>query len=312
MNSNVRMPLLGLLGIALGMGAFACSSSDDTTGTTTTPDGGVVATDSGATGDAGTGDAASPSAKVGTVTVGQAKVTVAASAVYVTSFAATFTDGPPVQQTPGTCVTTPYGACTFTECTTASTTDPGTAPAPLSAGDLKLTGGQLPADGLTLSPDKTGVYASKPGATQIFGGGETLTLKAAGATGGVPAFDGKTVVAPSDIVVTPALSTTSPTNVSRTTDYKFDWTGGGAGSVTLALATSKAGDKSQTILCTAAASAGTITVPQAAVAKLSATNAGFNGTIGATPTNTSSFTAGDVSTKLFVIGNPLAGSMTTN
>ena len=78
----------------------------------------LILTDGGTmTGDAGTGDAAPASKKVGAVTIGQAKVTVAASTVFVTSFAATFTDGAPIVNTPGTCTTTAYGACSFTECT---------------------------------------------------------------------------------------------------------------------------------------------------------------------------------------------------
>lgn len=313
MNSHVRTPLLGLLGIVSAFGAYACGSSSDTTpgGTTTLPDGGVVVNDSGTTGDASDkADAAPTTKKNGTVVLSQLR----AGGVYLTNLAASFYDGPTVQQTPGTCTTTTYGGCTLTECVTASTsTDAGAPPNAISAGDVTVTGGLLAPEGITSSPDKSGTYAATSQAKQSFGGGETLTVKALGADGGVPAFDGKTAVAPSEIVVTPALSTVTPTNVSRTTAYKFDWTGGGAGDVTLILNTTKAGERSETILCKAVASAGTITVPQEAVAKLLATQGqGFNGTISATPTNMAKFAAGDVPVSFVVVGPTLSGSMTTN
>ena len=312
-----RASYLGVVGSLFAVGGFACSSST-TTDTTTTVDGGAkdgsVADGSvadGSVADGATDDAADaapdtavPSTKGGLVFIAQTKTgitygTAAGAAIYLA----------PAVVTGATCTSTPAGACTVSECDgTAAVADAG---APPSAGNITITGGLIGDAGIVLAPGTDGTYATQTGAAQVWNGGETLSVSAAGDTTGAPKFDGKTVVAPTDIAVTPPLSYVTPTNVSRTADYAFAWTGGGAGDVVVTLATVQ-GSKTVSIVCRGPVSAHGITVPQAAVAKLLATSTTQLGSISAQPLNDSTFVDGDYAMKFSASATTLAGTMTTN
>jgi len=309
MTTTQRTRVLGLFAILAATGAYACGSDADKVAPPA--DGGALPDASTPTGDGGTPseDAAAPSTKGGFVSLLQARP----AAVYTTTAHAGFYAAPPALTRAG-CTATVTGACTVQECgapPSAGDAGASSAAAP-TAGEVTITGGLIAASGIVLTPNADGTYGAQNGAAQAFQGGETLTVKAAGSATGAPAFEGKTVVAPTDVVVTPALSFVTPTAVSRTTDFTFNWTAGGAGHVNVVLSTVQTDQSSVVITCKALASAGSVVVPQAAVAKLFATSATLNGTISATPTSESEFAAGDYKVNLSATGNTLSGAMTTN
>lgn len=322
-----RIPVLGLFGVVATFGVYACSS-DDTPATGTKTDGGAQdgsvpgndgSAPDGAVGtDGGTTDAAPVSTRGGVVAIGQNKTVVGALTTYSTYASATFYEKAPVVAAPSNCTITKAGTCNVTECDLTAdagsppTGDAGTPPPPPNAGDITFTGGLIASTGIVLKPGTDGRYPAQTGSTQIFSGGENLTVAFTGAKDSIPAFAGKALAAPSEVVVTPAISFLAPTTVSRTTDFKLTWTGGGQGNVTVNLGTVQNGLKSVGIQCEAAASAGTLTVPQAAVAKLQPTSTTQNGSISVLASNSTEFTAGDAKVTYVANGTLQAGAITTN
>ena len=191
-----------------------------------------------------------------------------------------------------TCTSKKIGSCTALVCDNIG----GDAGAPpnittTSAGDITITssGGAsvvLSFDGATKR------YASKTGATAFFAAGDTLTATAAGAD--VPAFGGKTVVAPAEIVLTaPTCTGTQCDPIDRTMDLAVTWSGGGAGKVQFTLEALGA-SKLSTVSCyfDASAHAGTVTA-EALSTLLVVDGTSVQGIEIVFPVNEMKFTAGD-------------------
>jgi len=180
----------------------------------------------------------------------------------------------PVSGTGGgesSCKQTKEGACTITECDLSAVADSG---APVdagsekdpNAGEITLSGGDIPAEGIKLAVEADGSYKFYSGSTKLFSSGQTITTKAAGAD--VPAFE-KGVAAPAAIKITsPACATAQCGDLDSTKDFDIVWTDGGAGKVTATATTLDTGKKSVTLSCVFDSSANKGTVPAAALGKL--------------------------------------------
>jgi len=167
-----------------------------------------------------------------------------------------------------TCKGTQSGNC----CYMPSGSGTGNTVTYVSAGDIVVKDGNIAI--ATMSPSTQGgvmdVYAtsSQQDSTYKWAGGDTLSFTAAGGT--VNAFSG-TVVAPGLMQnITPALSTTTPTMVSASSDFTVTWTpagtSGAASSIFVGATKNSTPDGS--ISCNGMDSAGTITVPQALLANM--------------------------------------------
>lgn len=164
------------------------------------------------------------------------------------------------------CTRTTVGSCMVNECPIQPLPEGGTAQL-LSAGSITVTGGVIPAPGITVDPDANGSYA-KQGAGALWAGGETFTFVAAGAA--VPGFT-QTVNAPSPIdIATPTLPA-PPTgiDVPRASDFTITWATGatsvGKVGVTMGSANTTTNNS---IICSFDVSAKSGTVPAAALAKM--------------------------------------------
>lgn len=151
------------------------------------------------------------------------------------------------------------GPCVLQTCTTGLT---GAA----SAGLITISGG---AETMTLAPAMDKTYAQQTASERLFMGGETLTYSAQGAD--IPAFT-KTLTAPARATITSPAKPSTSLAVSRTQDLTVTWTGGAGGKVQVALIGATI---ASTLLCRFEASAGTGTIPAAALAMLPAGNGGF-------------------------------------
>lgn len=145
---------------------------------------------------------------------------------------------------------------------------------PVKGAPIKQSAGTITIDGgvhtLSLSPDGNGKYAELDSSTEdLFSGGETITIKAAGDV--VPAFS-FSMIAPSGVDLTQPAEPPNkgPLPVDRTADLTFSWSGGGSGDVIAVLT-----DPSATrVTCTFASAPGKGTIPKAALASLAANGLG--------------------------------------
>lgn len=159
------------------------------------------------------------------------------------------------------CTTKTSGGCTLSICQVPEPAKPPYA----SAGTLTLTGG---ARTLTLTPNADKSYTTLVDNTQtLWNGGEPLTLTASGAD--VPAFTTQ-LTAPTPVVITSPLppGAGGPISISRASDLQMTWTGGNGkvrGGISVSYASSTA-----SLICVAAASAGSYTLPAAMIAQLPA------------------------------------------
>lgn len=167
-----------------------------------------------------------------------------------------------------TCQGTQSGSC----CYMAPGSSAGNTPTYVSAGDLVVKDGSNTI--ATMSPGTQNgainVYgtSSQQGSTFKWAGGDTLSFTAAGGT--VDAFSG-TVVAPGLMQnIDPALGTTMPTMIPIGSDFTVSWTPGGTSGVgcSIYLSATKSSTPDGSITCTGMDSAGTLTVPQALLAKM--------------------------------------------
>jgi len=166
--------------------------------------------------------------------------------------------------TPSTtvCTTQTFGPCTLYTCEDSTDPPDPMPPAPPTAGTITIVGD--PAGfSATLEPDSTGVYPNLP-AMGSLSGDETVTVTAAG--GEVPAFT-HTVSFPLVLLLTsPALATGESTvTASRSDDLVLAWDRGidGLDFVVQAL-------NATSFVCSAASTAGTMTIPALALSALPA------------------------------------------
>lgn len=170
----------------------------------------------------------------------------------------------------------------------------------LDAGVITITGG---AQSVTLTADATKQYGSvTSGVAPLFDGGETLTVSAAGSAD-LPAWSG-TVVAPAPADFT-APSFDGNLSILRSSPLSVAWTGGGAGRVRFFVATveTSSGQTTRTVSvsCEAPASMGAMSVPAAALGRLSPTGANVSATASASVTSTTSLEVGEILVSLVAV-----------
>jgi len=201
---------------------------------------------------------------------------------------------------PAGCTSTTQGSCTLTDCPTGSGT-----PRFGSAGAITVTGTVVDG-GITLNDFGDGGYPSIVSG-RLWTGGETLTVSGAGGT--VPAFSGKTVVAPSDVAFTqPACPAGSCGPLSKGTPLTIAWTGGaGASAYVLISQTNLTGLGTRSLACTFTSSPAT--VPVAALAGLGEADAGFTTDLVVAGANVTTFEAGDFSVKFAAQSGELRGTL---
>jgi hypothetical protein len=246
--------------VSLAVFLLACSSSSKGF-----QGGGNDASADGAKGDgAGGGDGASAAPGVGFLNFSQ-----------LPDSGGNFTGGFALSsdtKLPADCTVVDAGACVTTTCpaTDAGASD-ATAPVAPNPGTLTVTGGVFGTTGFQVSPDKEGTYVYASPST-VFKTGDSLGV--AGAGGTVPMFSTETVVAVAPVTLTaPTAATGAKITIPTTADLTVTWTGGAAGAKmyfngTAVFKTGVAG-----LACTWDASAGTATVPKAALVPMVAGNA---------------------------------------
>src|SRR5262245_11313624 len=112
--------------------------------------------------------------------------------------------------------------CVVLECPTGA--------APLaSAGTLAIKGAAMP---VSLPPNGDNSYTDVMSDSPLYAGGETLEFSATG--GDVPAFS-EAITAPAKAQITSPAKPAQFLAVDRTTGFRVTWSGGGAGSVQVAL-----------------------------------------------------------------------------
>lgn len=162
-----------------------------------------------------------------------------------------------VNQATGTCTEQVFGACTTFTC-------PATVPTPIyaSAGTISVTG---LSQAITLTPQADKTYMPFSQMQPLFTGGEMITVSGTGAE--APAFS-IGVTAPSRASITSPAP--PPTNgsltINRAQDFSVMWTGGGAGKLYVYFAGPSGSGAS--VSCGYDASAGSATVPAAALSVL--------------------------------------------
>ncbi|HEX8796627.1 MAG TPA: hypothetical protein VF765_37005 [Polyangiaceae bacterium] len=281
-----RLWLLALVGAASG--GVACSSSG--TGNASGDAGGVSSSSSG--GSSGSSSSSGGSSSGGTthgeVVVAQSAPTDggAATGTLTATFGERDAGGP-------TCAVTTSGPCQIQDCTAVLADDAST-PVDVSAGNVTLSGGKLPAP-VTLS-FADGGYTSAFEMTQLFAPGDVFQVTATGDT--VPAFSGTTPPAPGPITLTsPSPVGTelgSPVYpIDLTKSATFSWSGGATGAKTLVSVTNL--DTNVIVVCSFDAAAGTGTIPADAVAKFPSATTTIPQPLTFTTLVTSTVAGGDVS-----------------
>jgi hypothetical protein len=217
---------------------------------------------SGDASDGGAGEAALPpgdAALPGFIEFRQVQV---GGGQFVAAFGAT-----PLGPAPGcTYATTDAGPCLVTTCPAQSPADAG--PVSLvTAGVLTVSGGAFGDAGIDIGPDTLGSYLYNT-TGPMFAAGDTLTVSGAGAT--VPAFSGKSLVAPGAITLTAPVGDAGTIAVSTSNPLTVTWTGGTSGDrVYVDLSAFFTSGASASTICSWDAMAGTGTIPAAALAPLS-------------------------------------------
>jgi hypothetical protein len=155
------------------------------------------------------------------------------------------------------CTTTHLGACDVSLCGIAND---GGAPSPRAAGAVTVDG--IGGGPFTLTPSGT-TYAPVTSAALLFAAGDVVHTSAPGDAQGAPAFQ-REVKAPSYVFVSePAFPGTGPLALDRTKDLPVVWSNGTAGTTVVTL-----GGPGFLVACSAVATAGTLTVPAAALGNL--------------------------------------------
>ena len=132
--------------------------------------------------------------------------------------------------TPPNCTATTAGRCKLLSCPQGSPggIDAGSAPMKIDAGAITISGGPLPASGLTLTVKPgTHDYTSVQDKTAGIANADWIVFAASGG-GGVPAFTAS-LVAPVRIdLIAPAVTSATPLAIPRSGDLALAWTGGTA------------------------------------------------------------------------------------
>jgi hypothetical protein len=166
------------------------------------------------------------------------------------------------------CTLNRVAPCDVFECTT-STVDAG-ALTYASAGDVSITGGT---QSVTVSPGSNGSYTFKNTTTVLWNGGETLTMRASG--GEVPAFSG-TVRAPTTATITvPSAPPAGQSLVINRASFGISWSGGSGSMVYLQLGRSSSSTQSVMLQCVFDGSAGSASIPPAAMAYITPGSSGY-------------------------------------
>jgi hypothetical protein len=201
------------------------------------------------------------------------------------------------------CTHTTVGACTVDDCDNGDggmvtfTSD--------SAADLTLAG-TLADGGVKMTFGSSG-YSPYDFQGRLWNPGDMITLSAAGAT--VPAFSGKTITGPGDLIVTsPNCGGSDCGSLSRSADLNVAWTGN-PGNVNVFL--NSANDtRNVTVNCNFASSPGTISAT--AMAKLIPDDAGASNDIEIFPTGELDFNAGEYAVRFVATGTGVESSFTTH
>jgi hypothetical protein len=242
--------------------------------------------------------------------------------------------GPPDVAAGEVCTQGTTGACTTIVCTAPSggrgAPLPATVSMGLNAGAITVTGVGPALATMTfgpLAPSSPIIeYAPVFGTGHFFKGGDKLTATGAGGPD-LPAFAARTIVAPNDILLTapgpcvatgmppvppaPPLPSTCPA-LNRTQDLAVAWTGGGAGTLTIAFVTSSTNagtDRSASVICAFDASAGSGTVPHTVLALLDQTASGIE-TVSSN--NELNFMVGDMPTTFQADAFVMSGVLTVS
>ncbi len=268
----MRIPLVALLLTTLSGALIACTVVN-----TTTPNPNAnnnAKADGGGSdgGDESDGGAPAGAANSGSVTISQTKTEIAGQTSVSYSIVASFAkvEGA-TSGTPGTspCTTTTEGSCVVQECDLTQAGGGGNAEAGtpkivnVSAGDITVKA----TEEVTLTPDAENKYELKSGTTELFAGGEDISVTAKGAT--IPAFD-QTLKAPSTFTLTTPAAPNPGEKVAVDSGgaFDFEWTDGTEGTINATLMTMNTGEKSVTVTCSFQAKDNKGTVPAAAVGKL--------------------------------------------
>ncbi len=209
------------------------------------------------------------------------------------------------------CTESVIGPCKIAACPASA----GMPVTELNAGPITVTGSG-PDSPVALSygqqtPGGPAGYPPATGASPFCSSGDTVTASGGGGPD-LPAFAAQSIVAPSDIAVTsPACAAGACQDIPRSMDAIITWSGGTAGKVSVAYVTATdAGSK--ILACSFDASAGTGTVPSAALMQLDVgSSAGFFGSMLITPIDSKEIMVGSMPTVLGVEATPLGGTFTT-
>jgi hypothetical protein len=190
------------------------------------------------------------------------------------------------------CTTETVDGCTIVDCVASAGGSAGELEL-LEAGTVSIAGG---AQSVTLSPGATKQYGAVTSAqVALFDGGETLGMQASGSAD-LPAFEGS-VVAPTPIDVT-SPSFAQGAAIDRTTPLEVTWTGGAAGMVSFSVTTVETSSgqttATTTLGCEAPASGGSLTVPAAALDRLSPTGPSVTATMAVSVSNRTSLEVADL------------------
>jgi hypothetical protein len=165
-----------------------------------------------------------------------------------------------------TCMERSFGACRLITCPAATWM-----PTYMSGGTITVTGLSAP---ITLAPQPDKTYTAFSTQQQpLFSGGETITIKGAGAD--VPAFM-VSITAPSRASITspPKPAVNGAVVINRAQDFTVSWTGGGTDTLYV-LISNPAGAGGGSIFCDFDAKAGSAKIPSAALSMLSAGMSSF-------------------------------------
>ena len=240
----------------------------------------------------------SPGPHTGIINLAVSSATLGSTSLKSTSVTASFFDGPGRSD----CTTSQLGACTTSVCPSGVSTGGGAGGMPQpDAGSISVAGGSR---AVSLSPKADGTYAQTDSTYALWNGGETLTVSGAG--GLVPMFSA-TVTAPA--LNAQLTAPTAPTpgaalNIARGTDLTLRWTGAGNTTLDLTLGNNPGAGSYSSVTCSFPASAGSATVPAAALATVPAGPGLFVLFI----TNTTPFAAGGYDIKLKASASPLGSS----
>jgi hypothetical protein len=217
--------------------------------------------DTGSGNDSGTDSGPKPSkANFGSVNFSETKFQNTTTYIASAGFFATPDGG---TSTSSGCTGTQVGSCCYTPPSDGGTT--GSTPTAVSAGGITIKDGTTTIG--TMSPTGTTYTALNSGTTNTLKwvDGDSLSVSAAGDT--VHAFSGSVTSVALLAGVTPALSFTTPTVISKSQNFTITWTTGtGAASLILA----QTGGGGGVITCSSTTDPGTFTVDKSLLASLTA------------------------------------------